>query len=106
MVTQRARTSLLAWADALHRHAQIIEQVTVKLRDIRETAAAGNAFRDYVLSCANPSLADKSATKAPQVRLKQRAALSQNSFFARLPDTLCHSRILSIEFGNHDSKCG
>jgi hypothetical protein len=48
MVTQRARASLLDWADALDRHAQIIEQATVKFRDIREMAAAGSAFRDDV----------------------------------------------------------
>jgi ribosomal protein L17 len=48
MVTQAARTSLLDRAAALDHHAENIEQVTAKFRDIHETAAMGNAFRDFV----------------------------------------------------------
>ena len=49
MLTPTTRTSLLDRAAALDHHAENIEQVTAKFRDIHETAATGEAFRDFVL---------------------------------------------------------
>ena len=54
VLTPAARASLLDRAAALDHHAENIEQVTAKFRDIRETAATGDAFRDFVLRRAVP----------------------------------------------------
>ena len=48
MLTPTTRTSLLDRAAALDHHAENIEQVTAKFRNIHETAATDEAFRAFV----------------------------------------------------------
>jgi ribosomal protein L17 len=57
MLTSAARTSLLDRAAALEHHAENLEQVTVKFRNIREAAAEN---RDFITRRRMPAAAQQS----------------------------------------------
>jgi len=48
MLTPAARASLMDRAASLEHHAENLEQVTAKFRNIHETAAARGPFRDFI----------------------------------------------------------
>jgi hypothetical protein len=48
MLTPAARTSLMDRAASLDHHAENLEQVTAKFRNIHETAASNGPFRGFL----------------------------------------------------------
>ena len=100
MPTSSAQANLLDAATALDQRAADIERQMTNLRKARGSVSSPS-IAPLVKS---RRLVDHVGER--HVRLKQRLAFSQTSLRARSPTTLGHSRILSIELGNHDSKWG
>jgi hypothetical protein len=48
MLTPAARTSLMDRAASLDHHAENLEEITTKFRNIRETAATSRLSRDFI----------------------------------------------------------
>jgi len=48
MLTSATRTSLMDRAASLEHHAENLEQVTAKFRNIHETAASSGPLRDFI----------------------------------------------------------